>query len=235
MKKFKKLTEESVTINYDGTSVKDKKVQLPIKSDSTGNNYVERWSGDKLLVDECVAKAFCPRPTNNKWYYISHVDGDKNNCCADNLDWKEAIPGVVPEAEHIFCGSISVSRDGKEIKIGDETGILRERWLDDDMDRVYCYQTPRLFFPEHDELISIDEYMGKAGYVHGDKTKLKNPVIWHRDGDGMNCNADNLEWIEADDQRYIDYKKALKIDQDQRMLKYNEGCDIPDWWYRFGE
>ena len=52
--------------------------------DHSGYKYVCE-KDKKLFVHVCVAKAFVPNPYNNP--VIDHLDGNKDNCKADNLEW----------------------------------------------------------------------------------------------------------------------------------------------------
>ena len=58
----------------------------------------------------------------------------------------------------------------------------------------------------------MDELMEEAGYVSGNKTQFKEPVILHKDNDWMNFDSDNLEWTDKSDPRYIRYHNH-KVDE----------------------
>jgi hypothetical protein len=74
--------------------------------------------------------------------------------------------------------------------------------------------------------------MAEAGYVAGDKTILKDPVVLHRDMNVGNYNYDNLMWVETEDPRYIEYDALRKQRQKDLIKKYNTdlGYQIPSDW-----
>lgn len=49
-----------------------------------GHFYLKRY-GRCLSTAKVVAETFIPNPNN--YTKIRHIDGDRNNCCADNLMW----------------------------------------------------------------------------------------------------------------------------------------------------
>jgi hypothetical protein len=69
----------------------------------------------------------------------------------------------------------------------------------------------------------VEKIMKSAGFVNGDDALFKNPVILHRDFDRLNFSADNLEWVENTDQRYIDYQAKKDADRHQRNVELNPG------------
>lgn len=56
----------------------------------------------------------------------------------------------------------------------------------------------------------VDDLMAKAGFVAGDPSQFSSPVVYHKDGNRLNCSAENLEWCDSSDQKYIDYRNSWK-------------------------
>lgn len=57
-----------------------------VKHDDT-NGYDKVWLGDSVMksVHRIVAEAFIPNPDG--FSEVNHIDGDKKNNCASNLEW----------------------------------------------------------------------------------------------------------------------------------------------------
>lgn len=46
----------------------------------------------------------------------------------------------------------------------------------------------------------------------------------------MNFASDNLEWVEKDDQRYIDYLEKREKDRKARLKELNGDKQLPPSW-----
>lgn len=128
--------------------------------------------------------------------------------------------------------SIEVYKDGriyqkrKICSIGDET-------FDPDMDlRIPAY--PYVPYEYKDgykktrySKVSVEELMGIAGYVDGDRNFLKDPVILHKDNDYTNNSSDNLEWVDESDPRYTKYYNETAKRLNALGREYNKNW--PQW------
>ncbi len=99
----------------------------------------------------------------------------------------------------------TIKRNGKKLFQHDCVG-------DSDTDRIvnvdaFIEVYKNYSHPAH---YKVDDLMAKAGFVSGDPSHFNSPVVYHKDGDRKNCRADNLEWMESDDPRYIDYRNSWK-------------------------
>jgi hypothetical protein len=81
-----------------------------------------------------------------------------------------------------------------------------------------------------DERENIEDLMKECGYIQGDNAGLKDPVILHRDLDYHHCAANNLEWTEKTDPRYIKYCEKRYSDRKIRNQELNAGRHIPNDW-----
>lgn len=131
--------------------------------------------------------------------------------------------------------SIEVYKDGriyqkrKKCSVGHET-------FDPDMDlRIPTY--PYVPYEYKDgykktrySKVSVEELMGIAEYVEGDKNSHANPVILHKDNDYTNNNSDNLEWVDESDPRYVKYYNETAKTLNALGREYNKYWpDFMDW------
>lgn len=228
-------------VNENATYVEDYDTTDPLVfvKDADGYKYVnDGW--DNTYADEAVANGFLKkiRFRDSEGYYITHKDGNIDNCAKDNLEWEELMPGVTPKTGHVYFEDCIVGKDGTLIirdgKI-EEMAQIRERWFEDDLNATWIFENPRgVTYEIHGgcDIHNIDEYMAKAGYVKGDKSKLHSPVILHKDHDVSNFHSDNLEWVESDDPRYIEYDRKRKQRQKDLIKSHNQdlGYPIPSYW-----
>ena len=233
----KLLKYKRYRVKPDGSYIEDDGDELTIQTDPHGYKYADDgW--DHVYIDELIALAHRFKRKldfqGSEGYYISHKDGNLENYEPSNLEWKQVSETEQTKAGHVYFYNHYVGKDGsifvycgKDI----EKGQIRERWLDDDLDATWIFESPVMYTYEKG-FYHPDEYMAKAGYVAGDKTALKNPVILHRDYDVGNYSSDNLEYVESDDPRYIEYDALRKQRQKDLIKKYNTdlGYQIPSNW-----
>lgn len=228
-------------VSYDGyvIAVSDKKNKsgikiIKIQTDANGRKYVEHPYGYVVYVARAVITCFCPsHPADGKEYTISYKDGNVSNCHYKNLEW------VQYHYPHATSASVVVSVKGLDLTVNRDGSIemngkkmeVRDHFYDADVDLEVCSWCPFVDVPQKNSIyrasIFIDDLMKKAGYVQGDDANLTSPVILHKDNNYMNCDSDNLEWVEEADQRYQDFLKQKKIDFHNKVVKNNPGKYIP--------
>lgn len=208
-------------------------VSVPIKTDKFGNQHVvvkdRKGNIEFLHVDEMVKLCFHGRRKyDGKPYYLAHKDNNKANCSIDNLEWR-IKPYKYNEAEKFsrkLCkgATVVVHRDGRVQQKGKFLSVY-DTIFDGDIDMT-CIIAP--YVPVdvpgriRDKRCSIDKLMDESGYVHGDKYSFNRPVILHRDNDWMNFHTDNLEFVEEDDPRYIEYRKVMSAAINERIKEENK-------------
>lgn len=62
-----------------GTKKKSGYYEIALKDDEGIKHYA--------LIHRLVAEAFCPKPDEEDDLEVNHIDGNKGNNCADNLEW----------------------------------------------------------------------------------------------------------------------------------------------------
>lgn len=196
-----------------------------------GPFIMDKYKRQRLFIAYAVITCFCPpAPQDGKEYMIDFRDGNSNNCDYRNLQWVEyhyrhtTVPKVRVYSDGEF---VEVFSSGK-IKVKGHESYVLDYMYDPDMDLHWGLPNPSVKIDK--EKIAVDELMEAAGYVQGDDAGLKNPVILHRDLDYKNFASDNLEWVEATDQRYIDYCKKREDDRRARTKELNKGKHVPDDW-----
>ena len=237
----KLLKYKRYRVNPDGSYIEDDGNVLTIQTDPDGYKYADDgW--DHVYIDELIALAHrFKRKLEfqcSEGYYISHKDGNLENYDPSNLKWKQVSETEQTKAGHVYFDDHIVGKDGSIFvfdKNNTEKGQAWERWLDTDVDAVWVFENPiAVTFEVGGEILwhRPDEYMAKAGYVAGDKTALKDPVVLHRDKDVGNYNSDNLEWVESNDPRYLEYDALRKQRQKDmhHQLNTKNGYSMPDSW-----
>ena len=200
-----------------------------------GEKYAKVNKNKLVAIEQAVMKCYCPpKPVDTKRYCISHKDGDKLNCDADNLEW------AIDHYEHTTDPSIDLRCLGKKITVFKDGHVeqdgkpvtIHDSWYDSDVDLEVSYG-PHIKMAEPKSLYylnyTLDEIMKVAGYVQGDDMIFDSPQILHIDNDMMNCSADNLMWVDASDSRYKAYESKRKADMHQRTVELNPGRHIPDF------
>lgn len=221
-------------VNDQGTYVEDDEGQpLTIKTDSDGNKYVD--DSGILFVDELVALAYLKRPIPFDGYYVTHLDGNKSNCEAINLSWVHVQPNVITPAKNVYFNDMVVGQNGTLI-VGKvrETATVCSFIYDPDFDLYFASLIPNAYTAETNpselELHDVEKWMEKAGYISGDKTKFKTPVILHIDGNVENFASSNLVWCEDSDARFLNFYQQCKERQHRLILERNQGRNIPSCW-----
>ncbi len=201
--------------------------KVNIKTNPDGEHYV-KVHGKIFFVKNAVYRCFCFWPKDGKDYEVDYKDGNKNNLHYKNLELKikQYVPPTVNTANSTkLKNGMSITKNGEVYQKDETKEPISDNMHNDDID---CF----VYIGPHCRLtglkrISVEEMMDIAGYVHGDKRILKDPVILHRDNDPNNCESDNLEWVERNDQRYIDYEAARKIFRHNRNAELNPNKHLP--------
>ena len=194
--------------------------------------FVRGTYSGMVYLEEAVITCFCPPcPNDGKRYMINHKDGNWMNCNYHNLEWApyHYRNTTVPKVRLYHCGEfLEVFSDGTVKNGGREVSVLNY-FYDSDVDCIWATSDPFIKIDRND-WYHMDDVMKDAGYVHGDDANLKNPGILHKDGDYMNFASDNLEWVEKDDQRYIDYLEKREKDRKARLKELNGDKQLPPSW-----
>lgn len=211
--------------------------RLTVQTDENGIAYVNTKDHGKLMVAGMVAVCFCPpcpHPCNE--YELVHKDGNLSNCHYLNLEWKSksTVPKVTlhtTDKSIKLSNGLIVHNDGI---IYDKKQKLKQEISQYDSDtnlfwsigpRVTYYRKNR-WGREERQRATLDELMAAAGYVAGERYQFQNPVILHIDKNWLNVNTSNLEWCDASDQRYVDYRK--KRIEDMNTWNKANNKDFPD-------
>jgi len=82
---YKRLTIEDYEITKDGQVI-NKHTGKVVKPQKNGKGYLRVAIGKKLMfIHRMVAEKYVPNPDNMP--QVNHKDGNKENNCADNLEW----------------------------------------------------------------------------------------------------------------------------------------------------
>lgn len=202
------------------------------KTDPNGEPYIT-VGGNKHGVAVLVASCYKPAPKDGKTYCISHIDGNKENCNVNNLQWILCVPkpytfNTNPKAK---IGDLTVHSNGDVYQNGKKL-IQGDYSYDPDMDLhvciapfVYASNNKSIYYDKRD----MDELMEKAGYIQGTKDDKKDPVILHKDHDMNNYDSSNLEWVEESSVEYAAYQQDEIEQIKKRNIELNPGKEFPDW------
>lgn len=188
----------------------------------------------RISMERAVITCFCPpKPNDGKKYRIRHRDGNISNCHKYNLIWELDHYKHNPNPSSTLIinkEKLTIIRDGS-IWRGKQLVSIIDYAFDSDVNRHFCTKPHiRMGFLQQNRYY-IDDLMKEAGYVNGDDVVLNDPVILHRDYNRMNFAADNLEWCESTDSRYVEYQKRVKQEERQRCIELNPGQQLPVGWY----
>ncbi len=186
---------------------------------SRSGPFIEEMSYEGYLDSIVMALFGPPQP---KWDrhprhlpMINHKDGNWMNCNINNLEWvpyhyrhSTAIKEIVDvgrggDGLYEVYSTGKVKKDGIDLQTNTE--IYTPFLMNEPRYLSLCIKT------SYGGSILVEELMSAAGYVQGDDANLKHPVILHRDGDYMNVDANNLEWVEDNEPRYIRYLQHLLV------------------------
>ena len=197
--------------------------------------FVKGKYGGHIYLEEAVIKCFCPPcPSDGKRYMLNHKDGNWLNCDYRNLEWApyRYRNTTVPKVRLYYNERFLEVFSSGEVKEGGQTLSVADYWYDSDVDLHWITPGPyiRVGSGLSPKRVEIEKIMRVCGYIQGDDAPLKNPVILHRDLDWKNFASDNLEWVEADDPRYLDYMDKKKQDMKDREKEMNGNKPRPEGW-----
>ena len=203
---------------------------------SRSGPYIEEM-GDEGYLDSIVMALFGPPQPDRDVHsrhlpMINHIDGNWMNCNINNLEWipyhyrhSTAYREFVDyDGYNIFEVHLTgdVMLDGIELSVSSQ--VISRAFSND-------FYLALFIDDNHAPHIKVEELMAKAGYVQGDDANLVHPVILHIDGDYKNCNANNLEWVEEYDPRYINYvRKRDLVLQSEKMMEFKSKNPWQDEW-----
>lgn len=193
------------------------------KRKSDGKRYIlhDKKSHD---LDRLIGKTWgdCHgfKANDGRAWDIRYVDGNLDHCRQDNLEWIlrphkiDANTGEYYIELHLKDADIKVYENGGIYRNGNKEtpGYL---FIDSDTNQWYATE-PYMKFVWQGEQYDMDSLMNMANFVSGDEKMMQNPVILHKDNNFLNFTADNLEWCESTDSRYVEYCK--KRNQDMKIL-----------------
>ena len=179
-----------------------------------------------------------PYPHDGKVYDLIHKDGDEMNCDYRNLEWMdwEQIPNLPSHSDKNTASKVFLRYYHWIFEV-DSSGIIKHG-----EEVLQQYDFDSHLFEETNEVnleilvdvgyyvARVDDFMALAGFVQGNNDDLKQPVILHRDGDYKNFNAENLEWVEKTDPRFINYLKKKEQVQQARLDELIEQKLLPSDW-----
>lgn len=199
---------------------------LEIKTDGHEEKYVN--TGYKIIyVKKAVFTCFCHCDDHNKtqiWY----KDGNPANLHYKNLIAREPQTFHTTAPTFELRNGLTITKEGKVFYRRKEE-YISDCIGDADTDSLRCV-APYISNPEGRGKLWMDDLMAESGYVNGEKYGLSSPVILHKDYNPTNFDSSNLEYVEATDPRYIEYKKKKDEWTHQRNIELNPGKRLPPDW-----
>ena len=219
-------------VNRDGTRVyreyKDSTMNrfLIINIRSDGSKFIKSKNKGELELDQVIADSFKPKPKDWRSYERIYIDAYKGNCNVSNLFWKRIPKYSATELKRKHYLSLFVTSDGE---VFDGKGLLHLVTVigDADTNRMVAiepyvrYTRTNRWGKREEKPVDVDDLMAETEFVNGDELTMKNPGVLHKDMNYLNYKANNLEWVEKDDPRYIAYCQKKWADIDQRTIDEN--------------
>ena len=215
-----------------------------IYREECGRAYIGTKKYGRLYLDELALTCYRGlAPQDGKTYYPHHKDGNMKNSAWSNLEWREETPATIAALEKLEKEAWYKNRKIK----ADKKGFIRQgahdlpiqySSYDPDLDWTYHYPNPWVRYEEKNHWggtdryeIEVDKVFEDLGLVKGDKSQFSNPVILHINNDFLDYSADNLEWCDSYDQRYLDFKKlrhnrVMQMDHDMNCRLTPSEWDI---------
>lgn len=207
-----------------------------------GRAYIKTVKDGELYLDKLVLTCYRGQaPKDGKIYFPYHKDGDMKNSGISNLEWREETPDTVAAYKKLEKETWYKNRKIKATK----KGIIKQgthdlpfiHYLyDSDLDWTYHKPEPWVMYEEQNRWgkterhrISADKVFEDLGLVNGNKSKYASPVILHLNNDYLDYRSENLEWCDASDQRYLDFRK-IRHDE---VMKKDRDCNYrltPSEW-----
>lgn len=215
---------------------------LTMKIDYTTDRKYVWVDKKKYYVDEMVLACYRGYKKDDKRYIPHHKDGDMRNSHINNLEWREKTPQYLAEREKIIAASkaanaikdaeqakkdlmnwykrnkINVNRYG-QITQGGQPMHVRDSFFDSDLDWTYHVDNPwvEIYYKNQwgnysRDRFKVNKIMEDFGKIAGDKANFKKPVVLYKNHDFLDTSPGNLEWCDASDQRYIDFKEKAHKD-----------------------
>ncbi len=220
-----------IAYNHNGKTHYPRRRKLP-----NGQQYVEDAIGNAVSIPIAVCTCWCkPFPRDGRRYELSFIDGNPLNYYYKNLEW------VPYHYKHTTADSITIFYEGEILTVYKDARIMRGKEDVHICDQLYhpdiglfCYLGPMVMLHKQGFIngypVDVDMIMKAAGYVQGDDADMKDPKIFHRDYNCENNNSDNLEFVEADDPRFVDYYERKMENRKKKAREINPGKIIPDYW-----
>ena len=202
--------------------------------DANGNLYVEIKKPRRmdLRIDRLVAS--CYYHTVGKrlqgQVFIIHKDREKTHCWAENLKWATPYEHGefyaneewvnTPDGYRLVLDDIYVSKEGK-VKMNGEELTICDSLYDSDIDMQVAV-SPHIAIwngKYYDRSNKLDKLVAAAFLPIPDN--LKSPGLIHVDMNYMNCNLNNLTWVECDSEEYQEYMDRQKADMEKRTSELN--------------
>lgn len=201
--------------------------ELPIQTEPvTGKPYVINvWLGCKSYVDELVVECFCPpMPRDGRKYRVFHRDYNPKNCDARNLTWRlePYVHTTTPTTTFTVEGKLYTLRED-----GTVDGLqVHDYFVDQSTGRKVVIspyiKIAKVNDPNDYWAISIEKLMEEGGYIQGDNSILRNPVIIHKNGDYLDCSSQNLEFVEENEHFHFAYLHKKRKAMAKREKELNQ-------------
>lgn len=200
-----------------------------IYKEECGRAFIHDKYKGTFYLDELVLTCFRGLPPQDgKKYFPHHRDGDFKNSTIANLEWREETPETAHTYERLSREAwyknrkIKAYRNGTVKQNGSPLHFV-DYIYDSDVDWTFHYTAPWVRYVEKNRYGRMDtlrkdvtEIFEDSGFIQGDRSRLQNPVVLHKNNDYMDFNSDNLEWVEATDPRYVEFKR---VSHEMKMKK----------------
>jgi len=213
-----------------------------IHREESGRAFIHDSYKGSFYLDELVLTCFRGLPPKDgKKHYPHHKDGRMVNSGITNLEWREETPetvaayGKMNREAWYKDRKIKAFKDGTVKQNGSPLPFV-DCIYDRDLDWTFHKTEPWIRYEEKNRYGRMETHRKDAaeifedfGLVPGDKAKLQSPVVLHKNNDYMDFRSDNLEWVEATDPRYIEFRR---VSHDMKMKKdHDSNCWVsPASW-----
>ena len=174
---------------------------IMLKVTKSGGYLFVSFEGKQFAIHRLVALAFVYNPDPETYKLVNHIDGNKENPCADNLEWVSASENIQHKHKHGLTSNPLI----KCIETGEifSTCVSAECYFGFPRDTIAASaRDGEACFGKHFEFIKSEDVddLEKIYYISGKHVRELSKK--------MNDVAELREYLKSSNQEYLDFNRG---------------------------